>query len=52
MLTSSFKNTAHLTSLLKIFKIPLYCREDAFIHITIESPNIKNIIRTIISGYN
>ena len=33
-------------------KIPLYCREDAFIHITIESPNIKNVTSTIISGYD
>ena len=35
----------------KIFQIALYCREDAFIHITIESSNIKNVTCTIISGY-
>ena len=35
----------------KIFKIALHWREDQFTQITIESPNIKNVTCTIISGY-
>ena len=46
------QNIAYFHSFLKkIFQIALYCREDAFIHITIESSNIKNGTCTIISGY-